>query len=645
MATQCNHIAVKTAVVLAAGLGERLRPLTERLPKPMLPVWGLPLIERTIRSLEAAGVQRVAVNLHWRAGAARAWLERRRGPAEIRLSEESEILGTGGALRPLRAWLGDAPFWLVNGDIVWHAGLEPLAAAFGKNGRIAAAWLEPRRGPRTVSCKPNGDIATFRHAAPKSPGTATFCGLQIVSPELFGFFPDERTFSIIVAYERAQAAGRPVAGVRLPGSYWCDIGSIACYLRAHGELKRLARRGHPAGAAYDPAFDAYPPEAAGFCCDLEGRRVRAPGSVLLPGASVAPGARVRRSVVDGTAVTRSVADAAVVPAASCGEPAMARVLDVLGWPGAAAVFLGRRGSARRFWRLMPADGGPGAIVAAYSRERSENARYAGHAALLAEAGVPVPRVLADLQESDIVALEDWGDVSLLSRMARANADPAALYEPVLQAAATLHTRATELALRRGTELEPAFDASVYGWEHDLFERHLIRGRYGLAGLDEAAREELEAVSRRLAGAAQVLIHRDFQSSNILFRGRRIALIDFQGMRFGAAAYDLASLLCDPYVNLDDIARSQLLNRYATLCGDVGRCDLSLFPWAAAQRLLQALGAYGRLETLGFPFARHIPAAAALLERQAQACGLPALAGLAGRIADWERGRRQARERK
>jgi NDP-sugar pyrophosphorylase family protein/aminoglycoside/choline kinase family phosphotransferase len=625
---------IEKAVVLAAGFGERLRPLTERMPKPLLPVWGVPLIERTLRALEAAGVREVAVNLHWMAGPLQTFLSGRRGPATVRFSPEPEILGTGGALRPLRDWLGDAPFWLVNGDIVWHADLAPLVAAFYRRGRIAAAWLDPRRGPRTVACGPRGDIETFRSPAPRSRGTATFCGVQLVSPALFDFFPGETAFSIVDAYERAQAAQRPVAGVRLANSYWCDAGTVERYLRTHADLKRLAARGQPAGAAYAPDLDTYPSTARAFCCDLTGRGVRAPGSVLLPGAAIGPGGRMRRSVAKQATVTRPVADAVVVPATACGEAVMPRVIEALGWPDAAAVFLGRRGSARRFWRLMPADGGPGGIVVIYSRERPENARYAGHAALLTEAGVPVPRVLADLPDADTVVLEDWGDRSLLCRMQRAGADPAALYEPVLQAAVALHTRATALARLRGAALEPAFDAAVYGWEHDLFEHHLLRGRYGLAGIGEAVREDLETVSRRLAGAPHVVVHRDFQSSNILFRGRRIALIDFQGMRFGPAAYDLASLLCDPYVALDDSARSLLLRRYATLCGDTG--GLEIFSWAAVQRLLQALGAYARLDALGLPFARYIPTALALAHRQAQTCGLRALAGVLRDSADRER---------
>ncbi len=630
---------IEQAVVLAAGMGERLRPLTERVPKPLLPLWGEPLIARTIRTLEAAGVRRIAVNLHWRAEALRDYLSAWSGPATLTFSYEAEILGTGGALRPLRAWLGTEPFWLVNGDIVWHVDLMPLIQALPKRGRIAAAWLMPRRGPQTVAYDRRGDITTFRSPTPKRAGTATFCGVQLISPEIFNYFPDTQQFSIVTAYERAQAAGRAIAGVRIPDSYWCDAGTPSGYLQAHADVKQLAQRGHPAGAAYVPSLDSFSPAETAFCCDLEAKQRRAPNSLLLPGTTIHDGVRVRRCVIDGATISRSISNGVVVSAAACDDSVVPQALAALAWKDAAAIFLGKRGSARRFWRLVPNDRNTlGAIVVAYSRERSENARYAGHAVLLAEAGVPVPRILADLPDTNTVVMEDWGDASLLQRMGQAGADPLKLYPPVLQAAAVLHTRVTALALQRGTAMEPAFNEVVYGWEYDLFERFLICGRYGLAGVSQSLRREMESVARTLATATPVVVHRDFQSSNVLLKGGRMALIDFQGMRFGPAAYDLASLLCDPYVALDEGTRSHLLHQYATLCGTGKSECLRLFPWAAVQRLVQALGAYARLASLGFPFAHYIPAAATLLRLQARVCGLDAMAAKAERILDFEQTR-------
>jgi aminoglycoside/choline kinase family phosphotransferase len=154
----------------------------------------------------------------------------------------------------------------------------------------------------------------------------------------------------------------------------------------------------------------------------------------------------------------------------------------------------------------------------------------------------------------------------------------------------------------------------------------------MEGLPAGVADALARTAQLLLDAPRVVVHRDFQSSNVLCRRGRIALIDFQGMRPGPAAYDLASLLCDPYVQLTPAVRPRLLARYAALCPAQGESVKALFAWAAVQRLAQALGAYGRLAGLGHrQFVAFIAPAAVTLEEMAAACGLPALAALAREI--------------
>jgi len=108
----------------------------------------------------------------------------------------------------------------------------------------------------------------------------------------------------------------------------------------------------------------------------------------------------------------------------------------------------------------------------------------------------------------------------------------------------------------------------------------------------------------------VLVHRDFQSQNVMIREGSAWLIDFQGMRFGLAQYDLASLLYDPYVSLHDGERRELLDYYKSLCGGVSADFDEIFRWCALQRLMQALGAYGflGLQKGRSEFLTHVPQA-------------------------------------
>lgn len=629
----------KKALVLAAGLGSRLRPLSESCPKPLLPLWGVPLLERMLRLLESWGVEEAAVNLHWQADRVRAYLAGRPGPLKIRVSHEPVILGTGGALRPVRDFLGDAPFWVANADVAAALDPLPLARAFEKGSGLAAAWLEPRKGPRTVEADRRGRITCYRSPTPGVPGTYTFCGLQLVSPEVFPLLPDRPFCTLVDAYTQGMENGLFVDGVVVPGSYWDDAGTAEAYLRIHGEVKRAARLGRAGGALYEPRLDRRGAGDTHFFCVCGDSRVAAGvegcDAVVSGEAAVATGSTLRRSVISGGSVAGALAGAVCVGAAGSGDEAMPRALAAAGWKAGetAAELLGERGSNRTFWRVR--SGRASAIYIRYSMERPENARYSGHAELLSRAGVPVPKVLADLPESCCQLLEDWGSDSLQARMGKRPDQAETWYRPVVEALARLHGEGTREVARAGHALEPPFDATLYGWEHRLFEEQLLVRRYGFEALPAAAAAELRDVSERLVRAAQVVVHRDFQSSNVLFRGRRFALIDFQGMRMGAAAYDLASLLCDPYVKLSQQARDRLIEHY-------GRCrqELSdageLFSCGAVQRLVQALGAFGRLAGVGQPgFTRYIlPGLENLLEA-ADSCGLEALGGLAEELISRE----------
>lgn len=611
----------KKALVLAAGLGTRLRPLTFGCPKPMLPLWNVPLLERVLAQLESWGVEEIAVNLHWRPEAVERHLASRGGKARVRVSFEPEILGTGGALRPVRDFLSDAPFWMVNADIVASLKPDDLVGAFSSGGGLASAWLEPKKGPRTVEADRKGRITCFRSPTPGVPGTFTFCGVQVVSPRVFEFLPESGFCTIVEAYEGAMRQGLLVDGVVVKGSYWNDAGTPEAYLQIHRDLQDGAT-GNADGKRGQNAFFCVSGEAS-VAPDVTGSM-----SVVYGESEVLGGSELKRCIIGGGRVGGKLSGVVCVDASEVEDEVCPDAVRALGWQPrkTAAAFLGARGSDRSFWRLY--HGEESAIYVGYSLDRPENGRYAGHARLLKEAGLPVPVVKADSPERRFLVMEDWGDCSLQEKM-RSRSDAAlSLYRPVVAALAALHTRGTLQAEASGIELERPFDEDLYGWEHALFTEQLLQKRFGYEGLPEDVSAELREVSRRLMTSRQVLVHRDFQSSNILFRGKEFAFIDFQGMRLGSAAYDLASLLCDPYVKISSNSREELLAEYSRCCPVGGEEAVGLFSEGAVQRLVQTLGAFGRLASVGQTgFAQYIlPALERLLE-VSDMCGCGAIGGL------------------
>lgn len=561
---------VRKAVVLAAGLGTRLRPLTLVAPKPLLPVWGVPMLERIVAMLEAWGVEEIAVNAHWQAEKIREFAAGRKGAAKIRVSCEDEILGTGGVLNPLREWIGGDAFWLVNGDIVAH-GLDPqpIADAFERSGRFAGCWLSDVLGPRTVEADPEGRVCNWKSDVPGDHGTYTYCGCALLSPDVMDELPPSGFSTIVSAYEKAAMKGRFVVGSVQDDSYWGDAGTLERYLEIH--------------AAFDPdRFEENP-------------------NVIFDGVKLLDSADLAGCVVTGGMIGGAFERAALVGADQTGDARLSALAQSLGWKpeDVAAEFLGERGSNRTFWRFVHGD--ERAIAVEYDdAKRPENARYASHARLLASAGVPVPDVLADLPDAKALALEDVSGGSLEERATKKGARLVELYRPVVQALAAMQERGTEAVLSANVALEPPFGPDLYKWERDLFETHCVKGRFAYDAMPDAVRAELEQVAETLSRARPVLVHRDFQSSNVLFRADgTMAFIDFQGMRLGPAAYDLASLLYDPYVPLGEKERKALARLL----------PVEHLHLAAVQRLVQALGAFGRLASVGqTQFERHVPRA-------------------------------------
>lgn len=199
------------AMVLAAGLGLRMRPITDHTPKPLVEVAGRTMLDRALDHLSAAGVNHVVVNTHWLGERIAAHLSGRPG---ITLSHEDTLLETGGGVVKALPHLGEAPFYVVNSDIIWTDGSVPALK------RLAESWDDDRmdallllqRTATAMGYDGDGDFFLDTNGVPRrrrdrEVAPLLFSGVQILSPRLLRDAPAGK-FSLNVLYDRALEAGR-----------------------------------------------------------------------------------------------------------------------------------------------------------------------------------------------------------------------------------------------------------------------------------------------------------------------------------------------------------------------------------------------------------------------------------------------------
>jgi mannose-1-phosphate guanylyltransferase len=294
-------------MVFCAGLGTRLRPLTDQLPKPACPMLDRPLCWYNLALLAGVGVRDVVINTHTlpeqmvraaRAGAERLGLS-------IEISHEPELLGTGGGLKNAERWLGGETFLLLNGDILFDADLAAAIAAHRSAG--AAATMVVRAMPpgapyRPVHVDAGSRVVRIAGNAPAPPGTSPrlFTGVHVLEPEIFAQISAGPSDLHQAGYGPWLSKGAQVLAHTDEGA-WSDIGTPARYLEANlgllsGEFpaKRFAALGgFPTGQ--DRSY-------VGEGAKIEGEAI---DSIIGAGASVPRSASVHRSVVWPRTLLRS----------------------------------------------------------------------------------------------------------------------------------------------------------------------------------------------------------------------------------------------------------------------------------------------------------------------------------------------------
>jgi len=304
------------AMVLAAGLGTRLAPLTDRRPKCLMPVAGRTLLGIWLERLAGWGIRRAVVNTHHLAGLVRPRLQKGWPGLEIAESHEPMLLGTGGGLVAARRELGGSPFLLINADVIAMADLPRLIDRLRSTGAVAVLGLKDDARFNSVALSGDGRVLGFRGdvGLPEPALWRTYTGLGAIHPRLLDYLPASGQSGLIDGMRGALAAGETILGEELAG-FWDDLGTPERLLLLHedlaaGRLPALALRGG-GGPFWLENGARIAPDARleGFVLAGSGARVEAgaviKNSLLLPGARVISGTRVENAILGDGFITKS----------------------------------------------------------------------------------------------------------------------------------------------------------------------------------------------------------------------------------------------------------------------------------------------------------------------------------------------------
>jgi len=229
------------AMILAAGIGSRLRPLSTIRPKPLFPIYATPLLGMLIKQLQEVDVKDIVVNSHHLNGYITSYLEKNT-PSGLTIthSYEADLLGTAGALKKVEDSWNDSPFIVTNGDIIHTIDLKAAYQHHHRSGNLATLVLHDYPRHSKVEIDQDGSIVGMRDKrvlnASASTRKVAFTGIHIISPQLLKAIPSHGYVDIIAVYLQLIARGEKVGGYQVANHYWRDIGTPHDYHLIHQDI-------------------------------------------------------------------------------------------------------------------------------------------------------------------------------------------------------------------------------------------------------------------------------------------------------------------------------------------------------------------------------------------------------------------------
>jgi len=314
---------IKRAFLLSSGLGTRLRPLTEQIPKPLVPIFHKPLLTFALDHLLALGIDQIGINVRylWESFYKEFQVQTTPEGNEIGVYEKSPLhffkedsyLDTGGSMRNARWFLEQGTFLIHNGDILTNIELEGLLHQHQQSGAIATLLLREHGGALDVCFdEKSNQVIGIRGSCHQPPHPFfLYCGISVIEPSLLNFLAPEGETSLIDGLLNAIKSGHRVGGFVSRSGFWSDIGTPESYLKTHFEIANAPWKFHyplqgPTAVNWPQAL--HPTANIASTANLDGKVIAGPhsrieenatvsNSVLLPGANVPANSEYTHSII------------------------------------------------------------------------------------------------------------------------------------------------------------------------------------------------------------------------------------------------------------------------------------------------------------------------------------------------------------
>ncbi len=591
----------------SAGYGERLRPLTDYIPKPLLPILGKPALERVIKRVSEIGIKKIGINLHHKKELITGWLKETNllNFKNITLFYENQLLGTGGGLKNAEIFLKENHFLVYNSDIVTNIDLLKLIYHHLNSSNIATLAVQNLSLFNKLIVDNDGFLKGLSDGqnSKKLNNLYAFTGIAIYSPDFLNFLPPGPS-DVTEGWIQALSKGKKIGCLIFNDHYWNDIGTPERYihtiineLKSEGEIVYVSpKTKNIKNIQFDGYLviekDCFIEEASSF-----------KNCILLPGAHIKRGHYENCILGDNFKIQLN--------------ERVFKGISNKDFP----IQVGFGASDRKYFRIKKED--KTFILLKTSQDDPDFIRQIELTRLFNQLGIPVPQLISVDHNHCEATFEDLGDVTLYSwlKIPRKIEEIEFIYKKVIDCLLMIHLKASRYIIEHQNIELKIFDYEHLKWESDYFINRFIIGILGIELKNpQPLLDELSKLALTVDSFEKGLMHRDFQSQNIMITAtQEIGIIDYQSARIGPQAYDVASLLWDAYYQIDENSREKLLEYYIKERRRENNFSekkfLQLLQLCRIQRHMQALGAYGYISKIKGKknFLKYIPQGVKLLK--------------------------------